>query len=59
MNKIIIDNVDVKDCLYYEEHFGEYWQGYWEFNDVCHESENDCKDNPNCKFKRKHVKLED
>lgn len=23
-------------CPFYEEHAGEYWQGCWEFNDLCH-----------------------
>ena len=27
---------DEKDCPFYEEHAGEYWQGCWEFNDLCY-----------------------
>ena len=25
-------------CPFYEDHAGEYWQGCWEFNDLCHVS---------------------
>lgn len=52
MNKeIIINEVNVLNCPSFQENYGEYWQGYWEYNDICHEFENHCSDNPNCKYK--------
>ena len=53
MNKeIIIDGTNVLNCPYFQENYGEYWQGYWEHNDICHEFYGSyCSDNPNCKFK--------
>ena len=26
-------------CPMYEEHMGEFWQGCWEFTDICHMAE--------------------
>ena len=52
MNKeIIIDNTNVNNCKYFQENYGEYWQGCWEYNDICHEFINHCSDNPNCEYK--------
>lgn len=50
--RITVDNVDVSDCKAFEEHGGEYYQGYWEHNEICHEYENHCSDNPNCFYKK-------
>lgn len=57
MKELIIDGVDVLKCGSFQENYGEYHQGYWEHNDICHEFTNHCSDNPNCKFK-KEVKNE-
>lgn len=52
MNKeIIIDNVNVLNCPYFQENYGEYWQGIWQDNDICYKFGNHCSDNPNCKYK--------
>lgn len=50
--EIIIDNTNVNNCEYFQENYGEYWQGYWEYNDICHKFYGcHCSDNPNCEFK--------
>ena len=52
MKEAIIDNTNVIGCKYFQENYGEYWQGYWEYNDICHKYVNFCADNPNCEYKR-------
>ena len=49
--EITIDNTNVNNCEYFQENYGEYYQGYWEHNNICHKHTNYCSDNPNCEFK--------
>lgn len=51
-DKITIDGVDVSGCKSFCENYGEYYQGYWEDNEICYLHNNHCSDNKDCYYKQ-------
>ena len=50
--EIKIDGTNVLYCPYFQENYGEYWQGYWEHNNICNRFNGSyCSDNPDCEYK--------